>query len=137
MIKLLLVDDEPLVRKGLRMRLASEPDLVVGGEATNGKEALVLAEALHPDVVLMDIELPLMDGIAATQALHAFSPELAVIILTIHDDEATRAQAQAAGATAFITKSGANGELLRIIRQAVQERCTPNRSEKQSGQNST
>ena len=119
MIKLLLVDDEPAVRKGLRMRLAAEPDVMVIGEAVDGNEALALAQRLHPDVVVMDVEMPRMDGIAATQALHALSPRLAVIVLTIHDDEATQARARAAGAIALITKRGTNGELLAAIRQAV------------------
>lgn len=115
MIKLLIVDDEPAVRKGLRMRLASEPEVVVVGEATSGEEAFALVETLHPDVVLMDVALPQMDGIAATQALHTAFPQVAVIILTIHDDEATRRRARAAGAAAFVTKRGLNGELLAAI----------------------
>lgn len=116
MIKLLIVDDEPTVRKGLRMRLASEPEVVVVGEAGSGEEALALVETLRPDVVLMDVALPQMDGIAATQALHTTFPQLAVIILTIHDDKATQARARAAGAAAFVTKRGLNGELLAAIR---------------------
>lgn len=119
MIKLLIVDDEPAVRKGLRMRLASEPEVVVVGEAASGEEALALVETLRPDVVLMDIALPRMDGVTATQALHTTFPQLVVIILTIHDDEATQARARAAGATAFITKRGLNGELLAAIRRAA------------------
>jgi len=99
------------------MRFASELDVVVVGEATSSEEALALVETLRPDVVLMDIALPRMDGIAATQALRAISPGAAVIILTIHDDEATKARARAAGAAAFITKSGVNDGLLAAIRQ--------------------
>ena len=118
MIKLLLVDDQPSVRKGLRMRMSSEPEVEVVGEATSGEEALTLVETLHPDVVLMDIALPQMDGVAATQALHTTCPQLVVIILTIHDDQATRTRARAAGAAAFVTKRGLSGELLAAIRHA-------------------
>ena len=119
MIKLLLVDNEPAVRKGLRMRLGSEPDMVVVGEAINGKDALTLAQKLRPDVVVMDVKMPHMDGIAATQALGAVCPRPAVIMLTIHDDDATRTRARAAGAVALIAKSGSADELLEAIRQAA------------------
>lgn len=120
MIKLLLVEDELAVRKGLRMRLAAEPDVTIVGEAADGKAALMLVRKLHPDVVLMDIAMPRLDGIAATEALQSFSPRPAVIILTVHDDADTRARAKAAGAVAFITKCGVNDDLLMAVRQAVQ-----------------
>ncbi len=125
MIKLLIVDDEPAVRKGLRMRLAAEQGFVVVGEAADGESALVLAQALQPDVVLMDLEMPHMDGIAATEALRATHACAAVILLSIYDDDATRARAAAAGATAFIPKRAEMGELLATIRQSV-KRVIPN-----------
>lgn len=120
MIKLLLVEGEPSVRKGIRMRLAAEPDMTIAGEATDGKAALTLTRKLRPDVVLMDIEAPRLDGIATTKAIHAIGSHIAVILLTIHDDDATRAQAQAAGAAACITKRGLTDNLLPTIRQAAQ-----------------
>lgn len=119
MIKLLLVEDELSVRRGLRMRLAAEPDVTIVGEAADGKAALTLARKLHPDVVLMDIAMPRLDGIAATQALQTLSPRPAVVILTVHDDAETQARAKAAGAVAFITKRGVNDHLLAAIRQAA------------------
>jgi DNA-binding NarL/FixJ family response regulator len=119
MIRLLLVDDQPAVRRGLGMRLHMEPDIQIIGEASTGKEALSMAQALTPDVVLMDVEMPEMDGIAATAALSAAASKSAVVILSIHDDAQTRGRAQAAGAVAFVEKRGATDSLLAAIRQAA------------------
>lgn len=120
MIKLLLVDDQPAVRRGLRMRLALEPDICVVGEAEDGMVALELVTRLKPDVVLMDIELPRLDGIAATARLHADHPQSAVVILSLHDSENNRRRARLAGAVSFVAKQGADGALLDAIRAAVQ-----------------
>jgi two-component system, NarL family, response regulator NreC len=119
MIRLLLVDDQPAVRRGLGLRFHLEPDLEVVGEASTGTEALALAQTLTPDVVLMDIAMPGMDGIAATAALRRVVPQSAVVILSIHDDAQTRGRAQAAGAVAFVEKRGAIDSLLAVIRQAA------------------
>lgn len=119
MIRLLLVDDQPAVRRGLGMRLHMEPDIQIIGEASTGKEALRLAQALAPDVVLMDVEMPEMDGIEATAALRATVSTSAVVILSIHDDAQMRGRAQAAGAVAFVEKRGATDRLLAAIRQAA------------------
>ena len=104
MITLLLVDDELLVRQGLRVWLEREADIRVVGEASDGAEAITLAQALQPDVILMDISMPTMDGITATAALRAAVPRSAVVLLTLYDDATTRAQAYAAGAVAFVGK---------------------------------
>lgn len=119
MIRVLLVDDQPVVRRGLRERFHLEPDMQVVGEASTGREALNLAQTLTPDVVLMDIEMPDMDGIEATAALRRVVPQSAVVILSIHDDAQTRGRAQAAGAVAFVEKRGATDILLVAIRQAA------------------
>ncbi len=102
------------------MRLLLEPDITVVGEARNGKEALALVQHLFPDVVLMDLEMPQMDGIAATEAMQAIVPQSAVVILSIHNNSAMRARAQLAGAVAFVEKSGSSEVLLSAIRQASQ-----------------
>ena len=120
MIKVLLVDDQPSVRQGLKMRLALEPDLAVMGEADNGAEALELAQTLSPDVVVMDVEMPEMDGITAAGRLHEVATHDDVVMLSIHGDAATRARARAAGAAAFVEKQGAVETLLDEIRRAVQ-----------------
>ena len=119
MIRLLLVDDQPAVRRGLGLRFHLEPDLEVVGEASTGAEALALAQTLTPDVVLMDIAMPEMDGIEATVALRRAVPQSAVVILSIHDDAQTRGRAQAAGAVAFVEKRGATEALLSAIRLAA------------------
>jgi DNA-binding NarL/FixJ family response regulator len=119
MIRVLLVDDQPVVRRGLRVRFQLEPDMQVVGEASTGREALTLAQTLTPDVVLLDIEMPDMDGIEATTALLAVVPQSAVVILSIHTDRQTRMRARAAGAVAFVEKRGTTDTLLSAIRQAA------------------
>jgi DNA-binding NarL/FixJ family response regulator len=119
MIRLLLVDDQPAVRRGLRMRLALEPDILVAGEAEDGAAALALMPDLRPDIVLMDAQMPRMDGIIATVALRAAYPNAAVVILSLHDDQATRKQAAAAGATAFLSKQASDTTLMAVLRGAV------------------
>jgi DNA-binding NarL/FixJ family response regulator len=119
MIRLLLVDDQPAVRRGLGLRLVLEPDMLVVGEASTGREALTLAQKLSPDVVLMDVEMPDMDGIETTAVLRATAPQSAVVMLSIHADTLTRTRAQAAGAVAFVEKRGIIQDLLAAIRQAA------------------
>ncbi len=119
MIRVLLVDDQAVVRRGLRVLFHLEPDLQVVGEASTGTEALALAQSLTPDVVLMDLQMPGMDGIAATAALRRAVPQSVVVILSIHDDAQTRRRAQAAGAVAFVEKRGATDTLLSAIRLAA------------------
>ncbi len=118
MITLLLVDDEPLVRYGLHMWLERVADIMVIGEASNGGEAIALAQALHPDVVLMDISMPTTDGIAATAALRASVPQSAVVLLSLHDDASMRARAHAAGAVTLVGKQEGVKALLAAIRLA-------------------
>ena len=120
MIKTLLVDDQPLVRRGLRMRLDLEPDLTIVGEAGNGVEAIELTQQLGPDVVVMDVEMPEMDGITATRHLHEVAPLVSVVMLSIHGDTATRAQAREAGAAAFVEKQSSIEVLLAEIRRVIQ-----------------
>jgi DNA-binding NarL/FixJ family response regulator len=121
-IRILLVDDQPSIRRGLRMRLGIEPDIEIVGEASDGGGALDLASAAAPDVVLMDIEMPSMDGITATSRLGTIAPGCAVVILTIHDDIMTREGARAAGAAEFVTKHEVDRFLMDAIRRAARRR---------------
>ena len=118
-IRLLLVDDEPTILRGLRMRLALEPDVEVVGEAGDGVTALEQVERLAPQVVLMDVEMPGLDGIATTSELRSRSNGAAVVMLSMHDDAATVERALAAGATAFVSKQSIDGALLEAIRRAA------------------
>jgi DNA-binding NarL/FixJ family response regulator len=119
MIQILLVDDDPSIRQGLKMRLGLAPNLRVVGEAGDGKMALKLISALDPDVVVMDVELPDQDGIAFTELLRAQNCRAAIIILSMHDDAATRERARAAGAAKFISKHEGTTALLQAIREAT------------------
>ncbi|HEV2461650.1 MAG TPA: response regulator transcription factor [Ktedonobacterales bacterium] len=122
MVRVVLADDEAVVRRGLRVRLQLEPDLQVVGEASTSAEVVRLAQTLLPDVVLMDVQMPDMDGIAATAALRRLVPQIAVVMLSIHGDAQTRARAQAAGAVAFVEKRGDPDALMAAIRQAAEHR---------------
>lgn len=115
MIRVMLVDDQPVVRQGLRMRLALERDVEVVAEAGDGSAALELARRERPDVVVMDVEMPGMDGITATEELRRIAPASAVVILSIHEDAQTRARAQAAGAAAFVGKHEGPDALLDVM----------------------
>jgi DNA-binding NarL/FixJ family response regulator len=118
-IKLLLVDDEPSIRRGLRMRLELEPDVEVVGEAANGSQAVLLAESLSARVVVMDVEMPVMDGIDATSEITSRLPGVAIVMLSMHDDAVTVGRARAAGAAAFIAKKSMDDGLIEAIRSAA------------------
>jgi DNA-binding NarL/FixJ family response regulator len=121
-IEVLLVDDEPSILRGLRMRLGLESDICVVGEAADGYTAVDMASRLSPDVVLMDVNMPVMDGIAATRELATRAPGSAVVILSMHDDHDTADRALAAGAVAFIAKQQIDNALLAAIRAAAQNK---------------
>lgn len=118
-IRVLLVDDQSNVRRGLTMRLSLEPDIEVVGEAADGRAAVDAARRLRPSVVLMDVEMPELDGIAATRAIRSALPGTEVVILTLHDDADTRSRAEAAGAASFVAKHRMDGVLLQAIRRAA------------------
>jgi DNA-binding NarL/FixJ family response regulator len=119
MIRLLIVAGRPGLGKGLQMRLTAECDILVVGEVSNAAEALVKAKILCPDVVLIDQDIPSLDGIDVARQLHVICPESAIIILSLRDDPLTYNRAMAAGAAAFVVKSMPEETLLEAIRQAV------------------
>jgi two-component system response regulator NreC len=117
-IRLLLVDDHSVVRSGLRMLLENEDDLVLIGEAGNGMQALELADQLRPDVVIMDITLPDISGIEVTQRLKLAHPQIAVVALTIHEDQQYFFEMLRVGASAYVPKRAAPDDLITAIRAA-------------------
>lgn len=118
-IRILLVDDHEIVRRGIAALLASEPDLEVVGEAADGRQAIDLAERLRPDVVLMDLVLPELDGVAATRAIHERRPETQVLVLTSFGTDDKLFPAIKAGALGYLLKDTSPQELVEAIRQAA------------------
>jgi two-component system response regulator NreC len=116
--RILIADDHGVLRAGLRALLKAEPNLEVVGEAADGAEALRLASAVQPDIVLMDISMPDGGGIEATRRLRELLPEVRVLILTVHDDKSMVQEAIQAGAAGYILKRAAESELVNAI-QAV------------------
>lgn len=121
-IRVMIVDDHGMVRKGLRAYLKSDPDLLVVGEARDGQEALELCESLHPDVVLMDLVMPALDGVAATRAIRERYPQVQVIALTSYHEKELIQGAIKAGAISYLMKNVSGDELARAVHAAMQGR---------------
>ncbi len=118
-VRILITDDHGVVRQGLRMFLSLDPELEVVGEASNGEEALRMARELEPDVVLMDLVMPVMDGIEATEAIRAELPDVEVIALTSVLEDASVSGAVRAGAIGYLLKDTEAEELGRAIKAAA------------------
>jgi two-component system response regulator NreC len=118
-IRILLADDHTVLRSGLRALLAAQGDLEIAGEAADGGEALRLAQTIKPDVVVMDIAMPGVNGIDATARIRRELPSTRVLILSMHDDQGYLRQALRAGASGYVLKKAADTELLAAIRAAA------------------
>lgn len=116
MIRVLVVDDHRLVRQGLRALLASAPDIEVIGEARDGREAIDMATDQIPNIILMDVDMPRLSGLQATQAIRALDLASRIIILSMYSDEALVRQAMRNGARAYLLKSADRDELISTIR---------------------
>ncbi len=115
-ISVLIADDHTIVRSGVRLLLEAETDIRVVGEALNGREALELAESLQPDVVLMDITMPEMDGLEATKQLKTRFPHINVLVLTMHRSDDYFFEMLKAGASGYILKGAKTSELIDAVR---------------------
>lgn len=123
MVRLLICDDHPVVRTGLRGMLAGEPDFEVVGEARDGEEAVSLAGWLGPDVVLMDLRMPEVDGVEAISRIKARHSEMQVLVLTTYESDADILRAIEAGATGYLLKDTPREELFEAIRLAAEGRA--------------
>ena len=118
-IRIILADDHPVVRDGLKGMIASQQDLSVVGEAGNGEELLSLAGKVPADVALVDLRMPVLDGVSAIALLRECSPDLRVLVLTTYDTDADIRRAVEAGATGYVLKDAPREELFRAIRQTA------------------
>ena len=115
MPRVLIADDHAIVRTGLRTLLKADPTIELVGEATGGSEALDLAEKTRPDILLLDLSMPDLDGISVTREIRLRLPETRVLILTVHEEQALLQEAIRAGAAGYVLKQAAEGELLSAI----------------------
>jgi DNA-binding NarL/FixJ family response regulator len=118
-IKILIVDDQTMFRQGMRMLLSSQPDFEIVGEAADGEDAQVKAAQLRPQVVLMDLRMPVLDGAAATRRLRAAHPEMRVIVLTTFDEDEAIFDGLRSGATGYLLKDAPTDKLYEAIRAAA------------------
>ncbi len=116
MIRLMLVDDQTLIRQGLASLLSLEDDFQVIGQAGHGQEAVSLAESLRPDIILMDIRMPIMDGVTATKSVKEKHPEIRVLVLTTFDEDEYIVKAMQAGASGYLLKDAPTEQLAAAIR---------------------
>jgi DNA-binding NarL/FixJ family response regulator len=120
--RLLIVDDHDLIRESTRLMLEGEPDLEVVGEAVNGRHALELCRQLRPDLVLMDVRMPDMDGLTATREIKKEMPAISVLMVSAYESEDYRREAARAGATAYILKDAERHQLLEAVHEALGHR---------------
>ncbi len=118
-IRVLLADDHNLLREGIAGIIASQPDMEVAGEAADGLEAIVKASELHPDLILMDIQMPGCDGLEATRKIKQALPETVIVMLTVRDDEEKLFEAIKSGAQGYLLKNIRSQDLLQMLRGAL------------------
>ena len=123
-IRILIADDHPVVRSGLRALLTSQPDFKVVADAENGEVALTLSASHTPDVILMDLQMPVLDGLAAIRRIHTRQPQVRILVLTTYDTDADIVPAIKAGATGYLLKDAPPEALFRAVRSAARGEMT-------------
>lgn len=119
MIRVIIIDDHEIVRKGLRMTIQAEDDLELVGEGCNGREAIQLADGTQPDVILMDVKMPEVDGIQATGVIHHNHPQIAILMLSSFGDDPELFAALKAGASGYLLKDIGGDKLVEAVRGAA------------------
>lgn len=125
--RLVIVDDQEFIRDGVRAMLSGEPDFQVVGEAADGREAQELCRRVRPDLVLMDVRMPQMDGLAATRSIKQRFPEVSVLVLTMHENQDYLLEAIKAGAAGYVLKDAPQQELVTAMRKVLEGETTLNR----------
>jgi DNA-binding NarL/FixJ family response regulator len=123
-IRIIIVDDHPVVRSGLRALLASQPDFEVVADAGTGEAALTLSATHTPEVILMDLQMPVMDGLTAIQGIHTQQPQVSILVLTTYGTDADIVPALEAGAIGYLLKDAPAEELFRAVRSAARGEVT-------------
>src|SRR3954452_14071217 len=118
-LQILLADDHKVMREGLRMLINAQPDMEVVGEADNGQRTVALTQKLQPDLVVMDISMPELNGLKATEKLRHMCPRIKILTLTRHTDDGYLQQMLKAGASGYVLKQSSSEELVRAIRAVV------------------
>jgi two-component system, NarL family, response regulator NreC len=122
-IRILLADDHEIIRSGLHLLLEQQPDFKVIAEASDGREAVELISKLHPEIAVLDIGMPQLNGIEATQQIASKEPATQVVILSMHSDESYVLRALKAGARGYILKNSAEADLIRAVRTVADGKC--------------
>ncbi|HXX65330.1 MAG TPA: response regulator transcription factor [Bacteroidota bacterium] len=118
-IRILIADDHDVVRSGLRMLLRSRQDIAIVGEAADGEEAVQLADKLTPDLAILDISMPKLDGIAATKIIKQNHPDIKIVVLTVHEEEEYAYQILQAGANGYLLKNAGKKDIFQAIQSAI------------------
>ncbi len=122
--QILLADDHEMLRRGIRTMLMEETNWAICGEATDGQDAVDKAMALYPDLVILDINMPVLNGLAAVRQILRHRPDTKILIFTVHDSEQTAKEIRAAGAHAFLSKGIGSEDLLRVVRELLEDRAS-------------
>jgi DNA-binding NarL/FixJ family response regulator len=121
-IRIFVADDHEIVRRGLRATLQAEPEIELIGEASNGREAVARVNELQPDLVIMDVGMPELNGLEATRQIHAVSPAVRVLILTVHESEQVVREVLDAGAQGYLLKSDAGRDLVHAVHALLEDK---------------